>query len=63
MKYLMLVFVLSGCATHVTPGGTSYYWIAPLPSTGGPALTTTGVTVTQVTVNGTGYAIIGGRGR
>jgi hypothetical protein len=61
MKYLMLVFVLSGCATHVTPGGTSYYWIAPLPSTGGPALTTTGVAVTQVTVNGTGYAIIGGR--
>jgi hypothetical protein len=60
MKYLLLVLLLSGCATHTTPGGSTYYWIAPLPSTGGPALTSTGVSITQVTVNGTGYAIIGG---
>ena len=60
MKYLMLVLLLSGCATHVTPSGSTYYWPAPLPSTGGPVQITTGVTVTQVTVNGTGYTIIGG---
>ena len=60
MKYLMLVLLCSGCATHVTPGGSTYYWLAALPSTGGSVMSTTGVSVTQVTVNGTGYAIIGG---
>jgi hypothetical protein len=53
----------TACTTHRGTDGRNYVWIKPLPSTGGPALTTTGVTVTQVTVNGTGYAIIGGVGK
>lgn len=54
---------MTACTTHQGTDGRTYAWFKPLPSSGTGVGTTSGVGVSQVTVNGTGYTIIGGTGR
>lgn len=54
---------MTACTTYQGTDGRTYAWIKPLPSSSPGVVTTNGVSVTQVTVNGRGYAIIGGRAK
>ena len=51
--------ILTGCATHQGSNGSTYYWIAPLPSGTGTVIApnSAGVTTYTGTVNGKGYTV------
>ena len=55
----LFCFFLTGCATHQGSDGSTYYWIAPLPSGDGTGFAgrSAGVTTYQGTVNGRSYTV------